>query len=181
MAKMIFMLSVVFAMALSATAQTSEYVCTPCGHPCDDTVLTKGGECPTCRMPMVPKSYVKITNLSPAEFCARIAANPEAIILDVRSESEFKGTSTTMETYGHFKKAINIHINQLTKRVAELKDYKDREILVYCSQNYRSPRAAYFLNMQGFNNVKNLTGGLSKAGSALKTACYREHYVEHKK
>lgn len=179
--RIIFVLGLLSVLGNPASAQAVEYVCTPCGHPCDGKVQKKGGECPTCRMAMVPRETVKITDLTPAEFCARIAANPDAIILDVRSEGEFKGTTTSVETYGHFKKAININTNQLTMRISELKDFKNREILVYCSQSYRSPRAAYYLNMQGFSNVKNLTGGLSKAGAVLKSACYRDHFTAHEK
>jgi rhodanese-related sulfurtransferase len=132
-------------------------------------------------MPLVPRSTVKITNLSAKDFCEALAANPNAVIIDVRSEREFNGTSGASNTYGHFKKAINININQLENRIAELNPYKDKEVFVYCSQNYRSPRAAYYLNMQGFNNVKNLTGGLSKVGAAVRSDCYKEHFAAHTK
>lgn len=174
----IFLLAI--ALPLLASAQGEDYICTPCGHPCDDTVVKGAGTCKTCRMPLVPRSSVKITNLSAKAFCEGIAANPDAIILDVRSEKEFNGSSST-DTYGYFKKAININVNQITTRVSELKDYKDKEIYIYCSQNYRSPRAAHFLNYQGFSKIKNLVGGLSKAGDQFNTACYKEHFVKHKK
>jgi len=175
---------VIFFLAIAipplAAAQEEDYVCTPCGHPCDDTVVKGGGTCKTCGMTLVLRSSVKITNLSAKAFCEGIAANPDAIILDVRSEKEFDGSSS-VDTYGHFKKAININVNQITLRVSELKAYKDKEIFIYCSQNYRSPRAAHFLNYQGFTKIKNLVGGLSKAGDQFNSACYKEHFVKHKK
>ena len=168
-------------ITLTSYAQTEDMVCIPCGHPCDEIVVKGTGVCKTCQMPLVPKSTVKITNLSARDFCARITDNPDVVILDVRSTREFDGTSEAVATYGHFKKAININVNQLSKHLSELKPYKDKEILVYCSQSIRSPRAAYYLNMQGFSNVKNLTGGLSKAGAAFTSSCYKEHFVVHQK
>ncbi|MBL7852604.1 MAG: rhodanese-like domain-containing protein [Cyclobacteriaceae bacterium] len=161
--------------------QKEEFLCQPCGLPCDTKVSELGGVCPACQMPMVPKSSVKFVNLTPKEFCARIAANPDVVILDVRSPGEFEGTTSSVETYGRFRKAINVNVNQLSKRLEELKKYKDKEILVYCSQSFRSPRAAYYLNMQGFDKVKNMSGGLSKAGDLFKSACFKEHFEVHKK
>lgn len=162
----------------TAFGQTTEWVCIPCGHPCDDKVYTSGSECPTCRMALVPKSTVSITNLDASQFCARIAENPDVLVLDVRSEKEFNGTSS-VETFGHFKKAININVNQLSKRLSEIAAYKDKEVLIYCSHSMRSPKAAYYLNNQGFKNVKNLTGGVSKLGSVVNSPCYKEQYVAH--
>lgn len=181
MFKLLIPFVILLTFVPNVRAQTDEFVCTPCGHPCDETVSKKGGLCPTCQMSMVPKSTVKIINLDAGDFCARIAANPDVIILDVRSEKEFNGTSQTVETYGHFKKAINVNVNQLNKRLPELMQYKDKEVLVYCSQSIRSPRAAYYLNLQGFSNVKNLTGGLSKVGETQGSSCFAEHFVAHQK
>lgn len=172
---------VIFLMVMGvAYAQDKELVCIPCGHPCDGIVRKSGKECPTCRMPLVPKSTVFITNLDARAFCARITENPNAIIIDVRSEKEFNGTSDT-DSFGHFKKAININVNELTQQLNKIEKFKDREILVYCSHSYRSPRAAYFLNMQGFKNIKNLSGGVSELGKVANTPCFKENYVSHKK
>ncbi len=177
-----FFVAVLLAVAVAASAQIKNaYVCQPCGLPCDEEIHAKPGTCTLCQMPLVDRSTVKFTNLTPKEFCARIAENPDAIILDVRAPGEFSGTNTSVETYGYFKKAINININQLTKRLGEINQYKDKEILVYCSQNHRSPRAAYYLGLQGFNNIKNMSGGLSKAGDAMKSSCFKAHFVPHKK
>lgn len=164
-----------------AWGQAKTYVCQPCGLPCDEEVHTKSGTCSLCQMPLVDKETVNFTTITPAEFCERITANPDVVVLDVRAPGEFSGTNTSVETYGYFKKAINININQLTKRLSELTPYKDKELLVYCSQNYRSPRAAYYLGLQGFTNIKNMSGGLSKSGDAMKSACFKANFVRHKK
>ena len=171
----------VFAAVLSlhAYAQKAEYVCQPCGGVCDQKVYGSQGICATCNMPLVEKSTVNFTNLNAKEFCAWIAANPNALILDVRSTVEFAGSSTAVETFGHFKNAVNININQLANRVGELAKYKDREILVYCSHSQRSPRASYYLGLQGFKNVKNLLGGVSSVQQLTKEECFKKNFVDH--
>lgn len=39
-------------------------------------------------------------------------------------------------------------------------DWKNEEVVVYCRSGNRSGIAAQFLEQMGFNNVKNLTGGM---------------------
>lgn len=177
----LFISLVLLVAPVAGLSQAKEYVCQPCGLPCDEEVHTKPGTCKLCQMPLVEKSLVRFSNLTPREFCQRMADNPDAVVLDVRSPGEFSGTNTSVETYGYFKRAINININQLTKRLGELNEFKNREILVYCSQNHRSPRAAFYLGLQGFTNIKNMSGGLSKAGDAMKSSCFKAQFVTHKK
>jgi rhodanese-related sulfurtransferase len=177
MTRSINLLVVLFWLTQGVYGQT-EYTCTPCGQPCDDKVLTSSGACAVCQMPLVPRSSVKIVNLSAPEFCAAISANPEAIIIDVRSEREFKGT--TGSTYGHFRKALHINISEFAGRIADLTTHKNKEVFVYCSHSVRSARAAYLLSMEGFTNVRNLAGGLSRAEEVLNSPCYQEHFVLHK-
>lgn len=165
--------------AFEANAQNQEYVCQPCGGACDATVYHAPGTCAVCNMPLVDKSTVKFTNLTPAEFCARISANPDVVLLDVRSPGEFDGSTSRMASFGHFKNAININIDDLERRVTELAKYKDKEVLVYCSHSRRSPRASHFLGTQGFTNVKNMSGGVSTIGTQAKDACFVSHYVAH--
>jgi len=166
--------------ALTTYGQKSGYVCQPCGSECDLKVHDAAGTCPVCNMPLVDQAQVKFTNLTPKEFCARIASNPQAVILDVRSPGEFAGTTAQSNSFGHFKNAINININELESRLGELTKYKDQEILVYCSHSRRSPRASYLLGAQGFKNVKNMSGGVSTLGALSKEECFKDHYAVHK-
>ncbi len=162
------------------SAQGKEYVCTPCGNTCDNMVHDGPGTCATCHMKLIEKSSVRFSNLTIDEFCKRIAANPNAILLDVRSAGEFNGTSSEVATFGYFKNAININVNELESRLDELEKFKDREILVYCSHSRRSPRASYLLATHGFHQVKNMTGGVSTL-SVQGSDCLKETFVAHKK
>ncbi|MFZ6000827.1 MAG: rhodanese-like domain-containing protein [Bacteroidota bacterium] len=159
-------------------AQTKEYVCSPCNRSCDSKVYTQPGACPECHMALVEKSALNFPNLSVEEFCARIAANSNAVLLDVRSASEFNGSALFRGTYGHFKNAININIDDLEDRLDEIETYKDREILVYCSHSVRSPRAAMILNQHGYKNVKNLAGGVSTIRVGAND-CLKKNFVVH--
>jgi rhodanese-related sulfurtransferase/DNA-directed RNA polymerase subunit RPC12/RpoP len=167
------------SISISAIAQTKEYVCTPCGSACDKVVHTKPGSCPSCHMKLVEKTDLQFENLSTEEFCNRITNNPTGVLLlDVRSKGEFEGTAMRT-TYGHFKNAININVEDLEDRMNELAKYKDREVLVYCSHSVRSPRAAMMLNENGFKNVKNMDGGVSTL-QVKGNDCLEKNFVVHK-
>jgi rhodanese-related sulfurtransferase len=68
-------------------------------------------------------------------------------LLDVRSTGEFAGK--------HIEGAINIPVDQLAGRIAELGS-KDTAIVVYCLSGARSGRAASLLRAQGFTTVADL-------------------------
>lgn len=87
-------------------------------------------------------------------------ANPEKIILDVRTPGEFK--------QGHLSKAVNIDYNSVNfkTRVAELD--KTKPVFVYCAAGIRSTSAARTLSDLGFKNVYNLSGGIQEWAKANK-------------
>ncbi len=166
-----------FCLVLSAFAQR-EFVCTPCGYDCDKEVHPAAGTCSSCNMKLVDKSTVKFKNLSVTEFAKHISENPQAVILDVRSPEEFKGTTTDIPSFGHFKNAININVQELENRLSQLSKYKDTEILVYCSHSHRSPRASYLLSTNGFKNVSNMSGGVSIIGNT-PSELVKRYFVQH--
>jgi rhodanese-related sulfurtransferase len=172
-------LTILFLVILSqiVLAQKKEYVCMPCGSACDKKIYTQSGTCESCHMQLVDKQTIKFKSLSVEEFCARISDNTNAVILDVRSESEFKGRQRN--TFGHFKNAININVTELKSRLSELQAYKNREILVYCSHSVRSPRACILLVENGFKNVSNMDGGVSTIPKSPGD-CLAGTYVPHK-
>jgi NADPH-dependent 2,4-dienoyl-CoA reductase/sulfur reductase-like enzyme/rhodanese-related sulfurtransferase len=76
------------------------------------------------------------------------AASPssEPLVVDVRTSEEFED--------GAFPGAINIPLDELQRRVAELGS-KSREITLYCASGARSAYAQRGLLQMGFTNVKN--------------------------
>ncbi|EMY62502.1 rhodanese-like domain-containing protein [Leptospira terpstrae] len=74
-----------------------------------------------------------------------------ALVVDVRTVAEFQS--------GHFPGAVNIPVDQVSKRLDEFGD-KNHSIVVYCASGGRSGSAKSFLESVGFTDVIN-AGGLS--------------------
>ncbi len=45
-------------------------------------------------------------------------------------------------------------------QIEEIEDWKEQEVICYCRSGNRSGQACMFLEMIGFRDVKNLTGGM---------------------
>ncbi len=151
---------VITAFSIKPSATTSEkkiYVCTPCGYDCDKAEHSGPGMCSHCNMPLVEKKSIRFSSISPAEVCNRLA-QPDVIVLDVRTPEEFKGTAP--DKFGSLKNAINIPVQQLAQRIGELKAWQQKTIIVYCSHSHRSPAAAYLLGTKGFKKVMNMQYGM---------------------
>lgn len=105
---------------------------------------------------------VLYNNIYPQELQAFLKANPNALLIDVRSPGEFADTSSKQSlNIGHLKGAININIETFEERVNEIKDHSDKPIVLYCSHSQRSRRVSKYLSEQGFKKVYNLNGGMS--------------------
>src|SRR5437868_15401379 len=98
-----FLLALSFLYFSFSVDQGKEFVCLPCGQSCDSKVYNSAGTCASCNMKLVEKSSIHFSNISVAELCDRIKANPKAILLDVRSHDEFAGTTNEVPSFGHFK------------------------------------------------------------------------------
>lgn len=146
------------------TNRKTEYACTPCGSECDQAVHKSAGMCSACNMKLVDKSTIVHKNIQPADMCSLNEKN--IVFLDVRTPAEFNGTAN--EKFGVIKNAINIPVQELETRMNELVQYKDKEIIVYCSHSHRSPRASYMLSQNGFKKVTNMLGGMSMWKSQVK-------------
>ena len=91
-----------------------------------------------------------------------------AVIIDVRSEQEFKE--------GHIEGAISIPEYEIENRIKNEIPYLDQTIVVYCGTGHRSKRAQKLLEKIGYNNVYNLENGWQNYWdfkiSMLKLYCY---------
>lgn len=101
-------------------------------------------------------------NLSVTEF-ARMAADKENVILDVRTKSEFEA--------GHIAGAINLDVMSpdFEKGAAALD--KSKTYLVHCATGVRSERACKKLDKLDFAKLYNLPGGFKawvKAGEPVE-------------
>lgn len=90
-------------------------------------------------------------NITVSELNDRINRKHPIIIIDVREELEFH----TFNIGGE-----NIPLGRLTGGMIELEFNKENEIIVLCQRGLRSETARRVLVSQGYENVKNLQGGL---------------------
>ena len=133
------------------------FTCMPCGSFCDTIKYKQPGICPHCNMPLVAASSIVHKNMDPQELC--ILDEEKVLFLDVRTKDEFDGNAE--DKFGAIKNAVNIPVQELATRMEELKQFKNRKIIVYCSHSHRSPRASYMLTQNGFKDVVNMSGGMS--------------------
>lgn len=75
-----------------------------------------------------------------------------AVILDVRSKSEYAGA--------HIKGSINISVDTLNNNLGKLKD-KQKPIITCCASGMRSESAKNILKASGYEKVYNGGGWMS--------------------
>ena len=96
-----------------------------------------------------PSGYENITAW---EVKARMDAGEDLILVDVRSEDEYRN--------GHIDGAVSIPLNEIGYRYLELDPAKP--IVVYCQVGARSQVACSILGRLGFPDVLNMVGGLTR-------------------
>ena len=102
-------------------------------------------------MPSFKKSASGVPNVSPAEAVTLINRS-NALVLDVRDAAEF--------ATGHIANATHIPLADMVGRIAELKKYQNKPILVNCQKGGRSAKVCNLLREAEFTQVHNLQGGL---------------------
>ena len=104
-----------------------------------------------CGLPRAEEE-AELAATTPVELQARRQRSEELLLLDVRNPDEFE----TARLEG----ARLIPLPELEKRLAEIADWKDRPVVVYCHLGGRSATACGILAAQGFSRVENLDGGI---------------------
>ena len=83
----------------------------------------------------------------------QLSNRENAVFLDIRDDGEYQG--------GHIPESVHIPIRYLSERFAELSKHKDCPIIAYCRSGSRSGGAGRILKKHGFENVYNLSGGIT--------------------
>lgn len=81
---------------------------------------------------------------------ARMEANPHAVILDVRTEEEYRA--------GHIKGAVLLPLDRLEREAEAVLPDKNDEILIYCRSGRRSAEAGIILVGLGYTKVADFGG-----------------------
>ena len=99
----------------------------------------------------------KKNDIKPEEAFELINANnttEEFVILDVRTPEEYDKS--------HIENSQNINYNSKTFKLEIEKLDKNKKYLVYCHSGHRSSNAINIMEISGFTDLKNISGGISK-------------------
>ena len=91
-----------------------------------------------------------VPEIPPQELVARMTAAPPPLVLDVRTPQEYAA--------GHVPGALNVPHKALAGRLAEVLDFRDREVVLYCERGKRSVMASAVLREAGFTSIRHLQG-----------------------
>ncbi len=90
--------------------------------------------------------------ISVEQVKARIDAGEPLHLLDVREPAEHADFNIG---------GILLPLGMVqSMQIEDIEDWKDQEVICYCRSGNRSGQACMFLEMIGFSDVKNLTGGM---------------------
>ena len=90
------------------------------------------------------------------ELRRRLDSEKGLLLLDVRTAEDFAGEQ------GHIEGAVNIPVEELQQRVAEIGDYLEQTVAIVCRTDKRSAKAALLLTEEGFADVHVVRGGMTK-------------------
>ncbi|MHB8535680.1 MAG: VTT domain-containing protein [Sulfuricaulis sp.] len=93
--------------------------------------------------------------ISSAELKQRLGRrHDDMFVLDVRAAQDYSGPS------GHIPGAINVPLDELPRRLSELKPYRDRPLAVVCRTNKMSGKAVQLLCETGFKQALLVEDGM---------------------
>lgn len=114
---------------------------------------------------LVNEARTRVRELTIEELRTRLAANPRAVLLDVREDSEWQA--------GHAEQAEHLGKGILERDLERRFPDPDAELILYCGGGFRSALSCDAAQRMGYRNVASLIGGykgLVAAGWPMKTA-----------
>ncbi len=90
--------------------------------------------------------------MSPQDVAASMASEHPPFLLDVRQPEE--------HAIAALPDSKLIPLREIPGRLHEIEACKERTLIVYCHHGVRSLHAAAFLRASGFQDVRNLDGGI---------------------
>ncbi|EGW55209.1 VTT domain-containing protein [Candidatus Endoriftia persephonae] len=86
----------------------------------------------------------------------RLNKEDELLLLDVRTANDYQ------DKLGHIVGSLNIPLEELESRLAELTPYLEKPVALICTTDRRSKKAAQILGSQGFADVHVVIGGMTQ-------------------
>ena len=113
---------------------------------------------------VVNDAKTRIREISLEDARARLAANPKAVLIDVREDSEWAA--------GHASEARHLGKGVLERDIEATFPDTSTELIMYCGGGFRSALTCDVAQRIGYKNVYSLAGGykaMVKAGWPMKT------------
>ena len=99
-----------------------------------------------------------VNEISVAEARAKLAANPKAVLLDVREDHEWSA--------GHAAEAVHLGKGILERDLEKLYPDPATEIIMYCGGGFRSALTCDAAQRMGYKKVHSLIGGYKGMAAA---------------
>lgn len=93
----------------------------------------------------------RIREVTVDETQARLAANPDALLIDVREDNEWQTA--------HAQGAEHLGKGIIERDIETMVPDKSTELILYCGGGYRSALASDTLQKMGYTNVWSMAGG----------------------
>lgn len=93
----------------------------------------------------------RIKEVTVAETQERLAANPNALLIDVREDNEWQAE--------HAQGAEHLGKGIIERDIETTVPDKSTELILYCGGGYRSALASDALQKMGYTNVWSMAGG----------------------
>jgi rhodanese-related sulfurtransferase len=100
---------------------------------------------------LVNEARPRVKEITVADARERLSRNPQAVLLDVREDSEWLA--------GHAAQAVHLGKGVLERDLEKTVPALETEIIMYCGGGYRSVLTADAAQRMGYHNVFSLIGG----------------------
>ncbi|MCW5553141.1 MAG: sulfurtransferase [Verrucomicrobiae bacterium] len=100
---------------------------------------------------LVNEAKKHVEEVTVAEARARLAANPQLVLMDVREDHEWQA--------GHAVEAVHLGKGILERDLERLYPDPNQEIIMYCGGGFRSALTAAAAQQLGYRKVFSLIGG----------------------
>ena len=110
---------------------------------------------------IVNEARPRVKELTLEQARQRLAANPKAVLMDVREDVEWQN--------GHAEQAVHLGKGVFERDIEKLFPDPDGEIIMYCGGGYRSVLTCDVAQRMGYRNVFSLIGGYKALAAEWKT------------
>ncbi len=100
---------------------------------------------------VVNEARPRVKELTIEEMRQRLAANPKAVLMDVREDVEWQS--------GHPTQAVHLGKGVFERDIEKLFPDPHAEIIMFCGGGYRSVLTCEVAQRMGYKNVYSLIGG----------------------